>query len=136
MLRNNRKSEEYPAGIFHPHADLHHIKKENIGLIEVMGRAILPGRLKTELNWISSYLSGDLELEELEAKEGLEKHLDWIAELKEEYGINLSEEEAEQVVEVEVANKFSRVLEDAGVYKNNSIGYKGCLLYTSPSPRD
>ncbi len=125
VLRNNRKSEEYPAGIFHPHADLHHIKKENIGLIEVMGRAILPGRLKTELNWISSYLSGDLELEELEAKEGLEKHLDWIAELKEEYGINLSEEEAEQVVEVEVANKFSRVLEDAGVYKNNSIGYKG-----------
>ena len=125
VLRNNRKSEEYPAGIFHPHADLHHIKKENIGLIEVMGRAILPGRLKTELNLISSYLSGDLELEELEAKEGLEKHLDWIAELKEEYGINLSEEEAEQVVEVEVANKFSRVLEDAGVYKNNSIGYKG-----------
>lgn len=125
VLRNNRKSEEYPAGIFHPHADLHHIKKENIGLIEVMGRAILPGRLKTELNWISSYLSGDLELEELEAKEGLEKHLDWIAELKKEYGINLSEEEAEQVVEVEVANKFSRVLEDAGVYKNNSIGYKG-----------
>jgi len=125
VLRNNRKSEEYPAGIFHPHADLHHIKKENIGLIEVMGRAILPGRLKTELNWISSYLSGDLELEELKAKEGLEKHLDWIAELKKEYGINLSEEEAEQVVEVEVANKFSRVLEDAGVYKNNSIGYKG-----------
>lgn len=125
VLRNNRKSEEYPDGIFHPHADLHHIKKENIGLIEVMGRAILPGRLKTELNWISSYLSGDLELEELKAKEGLEKHLDWAAELKKEYGINLSEEEAEKVVEVEVASKFSRVLEDAGVYKNNSIGYKG-----------
>lgn len=125
VLRNNRKSEEYPEGIFHPHADLHHIKKENIGLIEVMGRAILPGRLKTELNWISSYLSGDLELEELKAKDGLEKHLDWAAELKKEYGINLSEEEASKVVEAEVASKFSRVLEDAGVYKNNSIGYKG-----------
>ncbi len=125
VLRNNRKSEEYPDGIFHPHADLHHIKKENIGLIEVMGRAILPGRLKTELNWISAYLSGDLELEELKTKEGLEKHLDWAAELKKEYGINLSEEEAEKVVEVEVASKFSRVLEDAGVYKNNSVGYKG-----------
>ena len=125
VLRNNRKSEEYPDGIFHPHSDLHHIKKENIGLIEVMGRAILPGRLKTELNWISSYLSGDLGLEELKAKEGLEKHLDWTAELKKEYGVNLSEEEAEKVVEVEVASKFSQVLEDAGVYKNNSIGYKG-----------
>ncbi|MFW5809846.1 MAG: UDP-glucose--hexose-1-phosphate uridylyltransferase [Halanaerobium sp.] len=125
VLRNNRKSEEYPAGIFHPHQDLHHIKKENIGLIEVMGRAILPGRLKDELNWISAFLSGELELEELKEKEGLEKHLDWVTELKNEYGINLSEEEAEKVVEVEVANKFSRVLEDAGVYKNNPIGNKG-----------
>ena len=125
VLRNNRKSEEYPAGIFHPHQDLHHIKKENIGLIEVMGRAILPGRLKKELNWISSFLSGELEIKELKEKEGLAKHLDWAAELKNEYGINLSEEEAEKVVEVEVANKFSRVLEDAGVYKNNPIGNKG-----------
>lgn len=125
VLRNNRKNEEYPAGIFHPHQDLHHIKKENIGLIEVMGRAILPGRLKEELNWISAFLSGELELEELKEKEGLSKHLDWVTELKNEYGINLSEEEAEKVVEVEVASKFSRVLEDAGVYKNNPIGNKG-----------
>ena len=125
VLRNNRKSEEYPAGIFHPHQNLHHIKKENIGLIEVMGRAILPGRLKKELNWISSYLSGNLELEELKQKEGLEKHLEWVTELKKEYGINLSEKEAERAVEVEVATKFSHVLEDAGVYKNNSKGYKG-----------
>ena len=125
VLRNNRKSEEYPAGIFHPHQDLHHIKKENIGLIEVMGRAILPGRLKKELNWISSYLSGELKLNQLKQKDGLEKHLDWAAELKDRYGTNLSEEEAERAVEVETAGKFSRVLEDAGVYKNNSRGYKG-----------
>ena len=125
MLRNNRKSEEYPAGIFHPHSELHHIKKENIGLIEVMGRAILPGRLKKELNWISSYLSGDLELNELKQKDGLEKHLDWAAELKSEYSVNLSAEEAERVVEVEAAGKFSQVLEDAGVYKNNAGGHKG-----------
>lgn len=125
VLRNNRKSEEYPAGIFHPHEELHHIKKENIGLIEVMGRAILPGRLKKELNWISDYLSGKLELEQLQEKAGLAKHLDWVAQLKKEYGINLSEQEAERVLEVEVANKFSRVLEDAGVYKNNSIGNQG-----------
>lgn len=125
VLRNNRKSEEYPEGIFHPHEELHHIKKENIGLIEVMGRAILPGRLKTELNWISDYLSSKLTEDELKAKDGLKKHLDWVSELEAEYGRNLSEEEAEKAVEVEVANKFSQVLEDAGVYKNNSIGYKG-----------
>lgn len=125
VLRNNRKSEEYPDGIFHPHQELHHIKKENIGLIEVMGRAILPGRLKTELNWISSYLSGELKLDELEKKDGLEKHLDWTAELENEFGSNLSAEEAERIVEVKVAEKFSQVLEDAGVYKNNSTGYKG-----------
>ena len=125
VLRNNRKSDEYPDGIFHPHQELHHIKKENIGLIEVMGRAILPGRLKKELNWISSYLSGNLELDELKQKDGLKKHLDWTAELEKEFGRKLSEEEAERAVEVEVAKKFSQVLEDAGVYKNNSIGYKG-----------
>jgi UDPglucose--hexose-1-phosphate uridylyltransferase len=125
VLRNNRKSEEYPAGIFHPHEELHHIKKENIGLIEVMGRAILPGRLKKELNWISTYLSGDLTTGELEQKVGLAKHLDWVKELENNYGTNLSEEKAERAVEIEVANKFSQVLEDAGVYKNNSIGYKG-----------
>src|SRR6056297_1673815 len=125
VLRNNRCSEKYPDGIFHPHQELHHIKKENIGLIEVMGRAILPGRLKKELNWISSYLSGNLELDELKQKDGLKKHLDWTAEIEKEFGRKLSEEEAERAVEVEVAKKFSQVLEDAGVYKNNSIGYKG-----------
>lgn len=125
VLRNNRKNEEYPDGIFHPHKELHHIKKENIGLIEVMGRAILPGRLKTELNWISDYLSSKLTKDELKAKDGLKKHLDWVSELEAEYGRNLSEEKAEQAVEIEVANKFSQVLEDAGVYKNNSTGYKG-----------
>ncbi|MGM0500372.1 MAG: UDP-glucose--hexose-1-phosphate uridylyltransferase [Bacillota bacterium] len=125
VLRNNRKSEKYPDGIFHPHQELHHIKKENIGLIEVMGRAILPGRLKKELNCISSYLSGELEWDELKQKNGLEKHLDWITELENEFGKNLSEEEAERVVEIETANKFSQVLEDAGVYKNDSVGYKG-----------
>ena len=125
VLRNNRKSEEYPNGIFHPHQELHHIKKENIGLIEVMGRAILPGRLKKELNFISSYLSGELELDKLKEKNGMEKHLDWVAELENKFDKNLSQEEAERVVEIETANKFSQVLENAGVYKNDSSGYKG-----------
>ena len=125
VLRNNRKSEVYPDGIFHPHQKLHHIKKENIGLIEVMGRAILPGRLKNELNVIYNYLSGQIRIDELKEADGLEKHLQWVSELKRKHGINLTEEEAEKVIEVEIAGKFSQVLEDAGVYKNNPIGYKG-----------
>ncbi|WP_089859472.1 UDP-glucose--hexose-1-phosphate uridylyltransferase [Halanaerobium salsuginis] len=125
VLRNNRKDEEYPEGIFHPHRELHHIKKENIGLIEVMGRAILPGRLKAELNLISDYLSGKLEFSDLENRAELQKHLAWIKLLKNKYGTSLSSEKAEKVLEAEVADKFSRVLEDAGVYKNNAVGQQG-----------
>ncbi|MGM0549144.1 MAG: UDP-glucose--hexose-1-phosphate uridylyltransferase [Bacillota bacterium] len=125
VLRNNRKSKKYPAGIFHPHAELHHIKKENIGLIEVMGRAILPGRLKRELEQIAAYLSGNLNLTDLKKKKGLAKHLDWVLELETKYGNDLEAKKTAAVLEYEVANKFSQVLEAAGVYKNNEQGYKG-----------
>lgn len=125
VLRNNRKNEEYPAGIFHPRQELHHLKKENIGLIEVMGRAILPGRLKKELNFIAEFLTGNLKQEELEEKEGLEKHLVWVEELREKYQKNLTKKEAEKIIKKETAQKFVQVLEDAGVYKNNSHGYEG-----------
>jgi UDPglucose--hexose-1-phosphate uridylyltransferase len=125
VLRNNRSSEEYPHGIFHPHQELHHIKKENIGLIEVMGRAILPGRLKTELNLIAQYLSSDISLEELKSAEGMAKHLNWLEELESEYGKKLKFEEAEKILEKETAKKFSRVLETAGVYKNDQKGING-----------
>lgn len=125
VLRNNRCSEEYPYGIFHPHQELHHIKKENIGLIEVMGRAILPGRLKSELNLITKYLSSELSLEELKAAEGMAKHLDWVEELESEYGQDLNFEEAEKILEKKTAKKFSRVLETAGVYKNDKKGTSG-----------
>jgi UDPglucose--hexose-1-phosphate uridylyltransferase len=74
---------------------------------------------------ISHYLSGQIRIDELKEADGLEKHLQWVSELKRKHGINLTEEEAEKVIEVEIAGKFSQVLEDAGVYKNNPIGYKG-----------
>ncbi len=125
VLRNNRTSGEYPHGIFHPHKELHHIKKENIGLIEVMGRAILPGRLKTELNLIAKYLSSELSLEELKNAEGMAEHLDWVEELDSEYGQDLNYKEAEKILEKETAKKFSEVLETAGVYKNDQKGISG-----------
>ena len=125
VLRNNRCNEEYPDGIFHPHKKLHHIKKENIGLIEVMGRAILPGRLKKELNLIAEYLSSNLSIEELKLKEGMEKHLNWLKELEAAYGRELEFEEAEKLLEKETAKKFTQVLERAGVYKNDQKGISG-----------
>jgi UDPglucose--hexose-1-phosphate uridylyltransferase len=125
VLRNNRSNEEYPVGIFHPHKELHHIKKENIGLIEVMGRAILPGRLKKELNTAADYLSSKLTFEELAKKAGMKKHLDWINMIREKHGKNLNREDAERILEAETAEKFAQVLEDAGVYKNTETGQDG-----------
>ncbi|MFW6001662.1 MAG: UDP-glucose--hexose-1-phosphate uridylyltransferase [Halanaerobium sp.] len=125
VLRNNRSSEEHPAGIFHPHKELHHIKKENIGLIEVMGRAILPGRLKNELNTAADYLSSNLTFEELAKKDGMKKHLDWINMIRKKHGKDLNREKAERILEAETAEKFARVLEDAGVYKNTETGQNG-----------
>lgn len=125
VLRNNRRSDEYPDGIFHPHQELHHIKKENIGLIEVMGRAILPGRLKKELKLIAEYLSGQMNIDDLKSEEGMEKHLNWVNKLADKHGRDLSEDEADKILEIEVGEKFADVLEDAGVYKNDAAGHKG-----------
>jgi UDPglucose--hexose-1-phosphate uridylyltransferase len=110
VLRNNRTSEEHPMGIFHPHEDVHHIKKENIGLIEVMGLAVLPPRLKEELAVIQLYLLG-------ESVEVAEYHKDWVEELKSKYRTFADSEEAEGVLQKELGKKFARVLEDAGVLK-------------------
>jgi UDPglucose--hexose-1-phosphate uridylyltransferase len=102
-LRNNVTTDEHPLGVFHPHADLHHIKKENIGLIEVMGLAILPGRLLYECNEI---------LEKKETENAL-KHRDWINYLNQKYdALNWD------ILRFEIGKKMSRVLKDAGVYKN------------------
>jgi UDPglucose--hexose-1-phosphate uridylyltransferase len=112
VLRNNRTNEEHPLGIFHPHADVQHIKKENIGLIEVMGLAVLPARLKNELTEIRKELIGrDSHIEPY--------HQLWANELKEKYGTLSDSKEADYILEKEVGNKFTRVLEDAGVFKNH-----------------
>lgn len=125
VLRNNRTSAEHPLGIFHPHADLHHIKKENIGLIEVMGLAVLPGRLTQELERIKQILTGAEKFgkEEIEdSQHPLSKHADWIGELTARYGTSLTAEAAARAVRDETGAKFARVLADAGVYKREANG--------------
>ncbi|MEH7546610.1 UDP-glucose--hexose-1-phosphate uridylyltransferase [Neobacillus vireti] len=118
VLRNNRISEEHPLGIFHPHADVHHIKKENIGLIEVMGLAVLPARLKGELEEVENFLLGKTDAV-------ADYHADWANELKNNYGTIANESNVETLVREEVGRKFLRVLEDAGVFKRNEEGEAG-----------
>ena len=125
VLRNNRCNDQYPSGIFHPHQELHHIKKENIGLIEVMGLAVLPGRLKTELKEIKEFLTGEKEFKAEALEQELVKHADWIEALLAEHGNQLSENKAEQVLEAAVGDKFKQVLEDAGVFKADKAGEEG-----------
>jgi UDPglucose--hexose-1-phosphate uridylyltransferase len=125
VLRNNRRSEEYPDGIFHPHAELHHIKKENIGLIEVMGLAVLPGRLKQELAQIRELLTGakPYESSSLQREDhSLHKHAAWVESMIEAKGASMSEVEAEELLRAEVGGIFLRVLLDAGVFKRNEQG--------------
>ncbi len=110
VLRNNRTTEQHPAGIFHPHADVHHIKKENIGLIEVMGLAVLPPRLKQELEQIQEFLLG-------ETNHVDPAHQGWAEQLKAQSGPIANREQAEALVREELGKKFVRILEDAGVLK-------------------
>ncbi|HHY82455.1 MAG TPA: UDP-glucose--hexose-1-phosphate uridylyltransferase [Clostridiales bacterium] len=128
VLRNNRTSSEHPLGIFHPHQDLHHIKKENIGLIEVMGLFILPGRLQKELNAIKEYLTGNAagSIYELDdPAHPLHHHSQWVKELVINYGTSLNETEAQSVLEEAVGKKCLRVLTDAGVFKTTDTGREG-----------
>ena len=120
VLRDNHTSELHPDGVYHPHKDVQHIKKENIGLIEVMGLAILPPRLKTELEEVEKYLLG---------KENAiaDYHLEWADQLKEKYP-NVKEE-VNSVVQHEVGQVFARVLEDAGVYKNTPFGHEAFMRF-------
>ncbi|MEH7093745.1 UDP-glucose--hexose-1-phosphate uridylyltransferase [Neobacillus vireti] len=118
VLRNNRTSDEHPLGIFHPHADVHHIKKENIGLIEVMGLAVLPARLKGELEEVENFLLGKTDAV-------ADYHRDWANELKDRYGTSVDKTHVETLVREEAGKKFLRVLEDAGVFKRNKEGEAG-----------
>jgi UDPglucose--hexose-1-phosphate uridylyltransferase len=117
VLRNNRTSKEYPLGIFHPHSDVHNIKKENIGLIEVMGLAVLPARLINELELLKACLQG---IKSIEQYEELEQHKHWFYELKEKYGNNNID--YDKVLKMEVGKVFERVLMDAGVFKLDNRG--------------
>ncbi len=125
VLRNNRTTAEYPDGIFHPHKEIHHIKKENIGLIEVMGLAILPGRLKLEIEQIKQILCGKSYNEEsFDKGHVLYKHKAWIEELLPKYGNTLTDEYADEVIRCEIGRKFETCLEHTGVFKQTDEGLK------------
>lgn len=125
VLRNNRTTEEYPLGIFHPHDKLHHIKKENIGLIEVMGLAVLPGRLKGEMDSLRTAL---LEGKDIRKDEVLAKHADWVDEFMTKHE-SFNKDNAEEIIRQEIGLVFSEVLTDAGVYKDDENGRKGILRF-------
>lgn len=118
VLRNNITTEEHPLGVYHPHAKLHHIKKENIGLIEVMGLAVLPARLKGEMERLAeAVLSGA----DLRGDEELAKHADWVEEFLPKYQ-NVDQNNIMEILHGEIGNVFMEVLEDAGVYKRDDAG--------------
>ena len=124
VLRNNITTEEYPLGVYHPHQELHHIKKENIGLIEVMGLAVLPARLKDELDGVARALvRGD----DLRRDEALAKHADWAEELKSRHVFTA--ENAEDLLRQEVGAVFATVLEHAGVFKRTPEGQEAFLRF-------
>ena len=125
VLRNNITTKEHPLGVYHPHAELHHIKKENIGLIEVMGLAVLPARLKDELEHLKEAM---LEGRDISSDEELGKHADWVEELKAKYG-SFQKETIDKVIQDEVGIVFSKVLEHAGVYKRTPEGQAAFLRF-------
>ncbi|KIL43997.1 galactose-1-phosphate uridylyltransferase [Jeotgalibacillus alimentarius] len=128
VLRNNRTTEEHPLGLFHPHEEVHAIKKENIGLIEVMGLAVLPGRLKEELQLIKDYLVSQ-NTEGLKADERTAKHAEWVMAFAEKESI--TSENADRLLKQEVGRIFSIVLSHAGVFKQDEQGIEAFRAFTS-----
>ena len=124
VLRNNLTTEEHPLGLYHPHAELHHIKKENIGLIEVMGLAVLPARLKDELAAVADALVTGADLR---ADERTEKHADWAEGFRDKYSI--TRENALEIVQKETGLVFAQVLEHAGVYGRSPEGKAAFLRF-------
>ena len=118
-LRNNLTTEEYPLGVYHPHSEYHHIKKENIGLIEVMGLAVLPARLKTELELLKEYI---LEKKDIRSNDKIAKHAQWVEEFLPKYTIT-DEASLTTVLQQEVGFVFTKILENAGVFKRNPSGF-------------
>ena len=124
-LRNNITTAEHPLGVYHPHAQYHHIKKENIGLIEVMGLAVLPSRLKEELELLADYIVNG---KDIRSNEKIEKHADWVEEFLPSYD-NITEENVMEILQKEVGIVFTHVLEDAGVYKCTEQGRADFLKF-------
>ena len=124
VLRNNLTTAEHPLGLYHPHVELHHIKKENIGLIEVMGLAVLPARLKDELAAVAHALA---EGRDLRADPLTEKHADWAEQFRGRYTI--TRENALEIVQRETGLVFAKVLEHAGVYKRDAAGKSSFLRF-------
>lgn len=124
-LRNNITTKEHPLGVYHPHAELHHIKKENIGLIEVMGLAILPARLKEEMELLKDAI---LNHRDISGDEILSKHGRWVEAFLPKYD-SVTEENIDEILRTEIGHEFVRVLEDAGVYKCTPEGREAFLRF-------
>lgn len=119
VLRNNRTSDKYPLGIFHPHAKVHHIKKENIGLIEVMGLAVLPARLKDEMHILKKYMLS--KKENISEDKIVKKHNEWYTYVISKYN-DINEENVEEILKKEIGAKFLTVLSHSGVFKRDLMG--------------
>lgn len=124
-LRNNITTDEHPLGVYHPHAQYHHIKKENIGLIEVMGLAVLPSRLKEELELLADFIVNG---KDIRSNKKIEKHADWVEEFLPTYD-NITKENVMEILQKEVGIVFTHVLEDAGVYKCTEQGRADFLKF-------
>jgi len=124
VLRNNLCTKEHPLGLYHPHAQLHHIKKENIGLIEVMGLAVLPARLKNELSLLAEAI---LDGRDISGNETLGKHADWTKDMLSRH--EFTQENVMDILKEEVGQIFAQVLEHAGVYKCDDAGRKAFLRF-------
>lgn len=126
-LRNNITTEEHPLGVYHPHAHLHHIKKENIGLIEVMGLAVLPSRLKGEMEQLADYIVNG---KDLRSNEALAKHADWVEAFSKNYD-HIDSANINEILQQEIGKVFCEVLECAGVYKNTDEGMAAFLRFVN-----
>ena len=126
VLRNNITTDEHPLGVYHPHAELHNIKKENIGLIEVMGLAVLPARLKDEIETMREYILAGKDFSE---NESIAKHKTWFESFKNNYSFN--DANTTDILKEEIGKTFVRVLLDAGVYKRDNNGQAAFMRFVN-----
>ena len=126
-LRNNITTPECPFGLYHPHNELHHIKKENIGLIEVMGLAVLPSRLKEEMEILSDYIVNG---KDIRSNEKIEKHADWVEAFRPKYDV-INSDNVDAIIKEEIGIVFKKVLEDAGVFKRDAEGQAAFDRFTA-----